>query len=315
MASTLNQLKVMTVVVADTGDFNSIEKYKPTDATTNPSLLLQAAKMPQYQDLVKSIVAESESVEEAFDKLFVEFGAKILDIVPGRVSTEVDARLSYSVDDQVAKARKLIGMYESRGIKRERILIKLSSTYEGIAACKILEAEGIHCNMTLIFSIAQAVLCGEAKATLISPFVGRILDWYVANTDKKTYEGHEDPGVQRVTQVYNYYKKHGYKTEVMGASFRNVGEIMALAGCDLLTINPKLLEPLSSSTDPVTRFLSPEKAMESESPKLSYDEQQFLDAIKNDPMANEKLYGGVDTFSADAVKLEDQLKAMFAEKK
>lgn len=314
MASALDQLKSFTTVVADTGDFNSIAKYKPTDATTNPSLLLQAAKMPQYEDLVKTVVKNASSVEDAFDKLFIEFGIEILKLIPGRVSTEVDARLSYDADAQVKKARKLIKMYEDRGISRDRILIKLSSSYEGIAACKVLEAEGIHCNMTLMFSLCQAVLCAEANATLISPFVGRILDWYVANTDTKTYAPDEDPGVKSVREIYNYYKKFGYKTQVMGASFRNVGEILALAGCDLLTISPKFLETLSASSDPVERKLSPENSKDAATEKREYTEASFRKELEENKMAYEKLHSGIDSFSADAIKLEEQLKTLLQAK-
>ncbi|PIK62288.1 transaldolase [Apostichopus japonicus] len=267
MASTLDQLKSFTTVVADTGDFEAIGQYKPTDATTNPSLILAAAGMPQYRALIEQAVqygkSKGKTIDEqvtfAMDKIFVIFGLEILKIVPGRVSTEVDARLSFDLDGQLAKAQSLIALYEEEGISKERILIKLSSTWEGIQAAKILESKfGIHCNLTLLFSFAQAVACAEAGVTLISPFVGRILDWYKKSTGTESYEPHDDPGVKSVTQIYNYYKKFGYKTVVMGASFRNTGEILALAGCDLLTIGPKLLENLQHSDEQVTRHLNPD---------------------------------------------------------
>uniref|UniRef100_A0A8B9DM59 Transaldolase n=1 Tax=Anser cygnoides TaxID=8845 RepID=A0A8B9DM59_ANSCY len=265
MESALDQLKHHTTVVADTGDFNAIDEYKPLDATTNPSLILAAAQMPAYQKLVDDAVAygkklggsEDEQIQNACDKLFVLFGAEILKRIPGRVSTEVDARLSFDKEGMIQRARRLIDLYKEAGIGKDRILIKLSSTWEGIQAGKVLEAEyGIHCNMTLLFSFAQAVACAEAGVTLISPFVGRILDWYVANGDKKTYEPSEDPGVKSVTKIYNYYKKFGYKTIVMGASFRNTGEIKALTGCDYLTISPKLLAELSKEHVKLTPTLS-----------------------------------------------------------
>lgn len=244
MASSLVQLKKFTTVVADTGDFESISKYKPTDATTNPSLLLAASKMPQYKHLIEKAVQYGkangstleEQVTEAMDKIFVLFGVEILKLVPGRVSTEVDARLSFDVEGSIEKAKKFIKLYEEAGISKERILIKLSTTWEGVEAARKLEQEGIHCNMTLLFSFAQAVACAEANVTLISPFVGRILDWYVKNTDQKEFQPADDPGVKSVTAIYNYYKKFDYKTVVMGASFRNTGQITELAGCDLLTI-------------------------------------------------------------------------------
>ncbi|XP_040826634.1 transaldolase isoform X1 [Ochotona curzoniae] len=263
--SALEQLKQFTTVVADTGDFHAIEEYKPQDATTNPSLILAAAQMPAYQELVQEAVAygkklggsQEQQLRNAMDKLFVLFGVEILKKIPGRVSTEVDARLSFDKAAMVARARRLIELYKEAGVSKERILIKLSSTWEGIQAGKELEEQhGIHCNMTLLFSFAQAVACAEAGVTLISPFVGRILDWHVANTDKKSYEPLEDPGVQSVTRIYNYYKKFGYKTIVMGASFRNTGEVKALAGCDFLTIAPKLLAELLKDTTKLTPMLS-----------------------------------------------------------
>ncbi|XP_039294971.1 probable transaldolase isoform X2 [Nilaparvata lugens] len=265
MSSTLAQLKSMTTVVADSGDCVAMKKYKPTDATTNPSLILMAASMPQYKHLIEKAVefgvkngkSTQEKVDAAMDKLVILFGTEILNIIPGRVSTEVDARLSFDQKASIEKAKKYIKMYEEQGIGKERILIKLASTWEGIQAARILESEyGIHCNLTLLFSFYQAVACAEAGVTLISPFVGRILDWYVANTSQKSFEPFDDPGVQSVTKIYNYYKKFGYKTVVMGASFRNTGEIRALAGCDLLTISPKLLEELENSNEAIHEALN-----------------------------------------------------------
>ncbi|VVC34763.1 Hypothetical protein CINCED_3A015868 [Cinara cedri] len=263
--SSLTQLKDFTVVVADTGDFATMKKYQPTDATTNPSLILAAAKMPQYKDLIskalKLAIATAKTVEEqteeAMDNLVVLFGTEILSLIPGRVSTEVDARLSFDKEASIAKAIKYIKMYEKAGISKDRILIKLASTWEGIQAAKVLEQQhGIHCNLTLLFSLYQAIACAESDVTLISPFVGRILDWHVANTNKKSFEPLDDPGVKSVTNIYNYFKKFNYKTVVMGASFRNIGEIKALAGCDLLTISPKLLEELESTNEPLTQYLT-----------------------------------------------------------
>uniref|UniRef100_A0A8B9RMY5 Transaldolase n=1 Tax=Astyanax mexicanus TaxID=7994 RepID=A0A8B9RMY5_ASTMX len=267
MESALDQLKKFTVVVADTGDFNAIEEYKPQDATTNPSLILAAAKMSAYQQLVDQAIkfgianggTEEEQLINTVDKLFVNFGLEILKKIPGRVSTEVDARLSFDKDAMVTRARRLISLYEEAGISKDRVLIKLSSTWEGIQAGRELEEKyGIHCNMTLLFSFAQAVACAEARVTLISPFVGRILDWYKENTDRKSYEPHEDPGVLSVTKIYNYYKKFGYQTVVMGASFRNIGEVKALAGCDLLTISPGLLGELSKDHSAISCALTPQ---------------------------------------------------------
>ncbi|CAB3367866.1 Hypothetical predicted protein [Cloeon dipterum] len=313
MSSSLAQLKELTTVVADSGDFEVMEKYKPTDATTNPSLILLAAKMPQYKHLIEKAVEygksagknEKEQLEEAMDKLLVLFGTEILKIVPGRVSTEVDAKLSFDKNGSVKKAIKLISMYKEHGIEKERILIKLASTWEGIQAAKELEEKhGIHCNLTLLFSFCQAVACAEAGVTLISPFVGRILDWYVANTDKKSYKPEEDPGVVSVTRIYNYYKKFNYKTVVMGASFRNIGEVKALAGCDLLTISPKLLEELDSSNEPVPIKLSSEKAKSSSEKKIELSEEQFRWMLNEDQMATDKLSDGIRKFSEDARKLE-----------
>lgn len=313
MASSLEQLKPMTVVVADTGDFETMIKYKPTDATTNPSLLLAAATLPQYQHLVEKAVEygkNQEGDDEAklaatIDKLFVLFGVEILKIVPGRVSTEVDARLSFDKEGSVKKALKLIDLYAEEGIGKDRVLIKLASTWEGIQAAKELEENhGVHCNLTLLFSFCQAVACAEAGVTLISPFVGRILDWYVSNTSTKTFTPEEDPGVKSVTQIYNYYKKFDYKTVVMGASFRNIGEVIALAGCDLLTISPKLLEELDASTATVEKKLNAEQAKATNLERIDMDEKTFRWMLNEDQMATDKLSDGIRKFAADAIKLE-----------
>jgi len=307
------QLKASgTLVVADTGDFEAISKFKPRDATTNPSLILAAAKMPQYAEVVEQAIKAAKSgatldeqVEIAMDRLFVDFGAEILKVVEGRVSTEVDARLSFDKEAQVAKALKLISLYEKLGVSKERVLIKLSSTWEGIKAAEELESKhGIHCNLTLLFSFAQAVACAEAKVTLISPFVGRIMDWYKAKNNK-SYEAEEDPGVLSVRKIFNYYKKHGYQTVVMGASFRNTGEVLALAGCDLLTISPKLLAELDNMSDEVPQKLSVESATASESLRISLDEAGFRWLHNEDAMAVEKLSQGIRGFAVDAAKLED----------
>lgn len=317
MSSSLDQLKDITVVVADTGDFEAMKKYKPTDATTNPSLILQAAKMPQYAKLIDQAVeygkkngsSTSEKLTETMDKLFVLFGCEILKIIPGRVSIEVDARLSFDREASLEKARKFIKMFAEENIDKERILIKLASTWEGIQAARELEDKyGVHCNLTLLFSFAQAVACAEAGVTLISPFVGRILDWYVANTEKKSYVPEEDPGVKSVTKIYNYYKKFGYKTVVMGASFRNEGEIRQLAGCDLLTISPKLLEQLQNTTDPVKQVLSVESAKKMNMEKLHMKEATFRWHMNEDQMATDKLSEGIRKFAADGIKLEQMLK-------
>ncbi|XP_014293656.1 transaldolase-like [Halyomorpha halys] len=289
--------------------------YNPTDATTNPSLILAAAKLPEYENLLQEAVSygvkngdpksiESQ-VETAMDKLLVLFGTSILNIIPGRVSTEVDARLSFNVTGSVEKAKKYIKLYEEHGISKERVLIKLASTWEGIQAARILEEEyGIHCNLTLLFSFCQAVACAEAKVTLISPFVGRILDWYVNNTGKKSYEPLDDPGVKSVTEIYNYYKKFGYKTAVMGASFRNIGEIKALAGCDLLTISPKLLSDLENDSEGIKRMLDPIKASELNLSKIELDEPKFRWLLNEDQMATDKLSEGIRKFAEDTIKLE-----------
>lgn len=323
MATSLDQLKQYTVVVADTGDFEAIDKFKPIDATTNPSLILAASQMPQYADIVEQAVKESiteasdenEQVTLAMDKLFVQFGLKILKIVPGRVSTEVDARLSFDKEAQIEKAKKLIAMYEKNGIKKERVLIKLSSTWEGIQAGKVLEAEyGIHCNLTLLFAFAQAVACAEANITLISPFVGRIYDWYKQTTGQAVFEKHEDPGVKSVTTIYNYYKKFGYKTIVMGASFRNTDQITALAGCDHLTISPGLLDKLQKSEEKVEKVLNAEAAQKLDIEKVSLDEKQFRWLLNEDQMATEKLSDGIRKFAADAIKLENHLRNLIKAK-
>jgi transaldolase len=307
----LDQLKKFTVVVADTGDFESMKSYQPQDATTNPSLILQAAEKPEYRPLVEKAVAEFRNsgltgqalLSAILDRILILFGLEILKIVPGRVSTEVDARLSFDTEATVAKARELIAAYEKEGHTRERILIKIASTWEGIKAAEILEKDGIRCNLTLLFSFAQAVACAEAKVQLISPFVGRILDWYKANTGKD-YQGDEDPGVISVKAIYNYYKKFGYKTEVMGASFRNVGEIQALAGCDLLTISPGLLKELQASTEPLARRLDPAAAASDPVEKITLDEKAFRFLYNEDAMAVEKTADGIRKFSADIIKLE-----------
>jgi len=307
----LDQLKQITTVVADTGDFESMKAYKPQDATTNPSLILQAAAKPEYRHLVEQAVKENPgaSLDAILDRILILFGLEILKIVPGRVSTEVDARLSFDTEGTIAKARHLIAAYEKEGQPRERILIKIASTWEGIKAAEVLEKEGIHCNLTLLFSFAQAVACAEAGVQLISPFVGRILDWHKAATGKD-YQAEEDPGVISVRQIYNYYKKHGYKTEVMGASFRNKGEILALAGCDLLTISPGLLGELQASTETVIPCLTPAEAAKSGGEKISLDEKAFRYALNEDAMATEKTAQGIRNFAADIVKLEALIKTL-----
>ena len=310
----LDQLKDMTVVVSDTGDFNSVEKFRPRDATTNPSLIATAAGMPAYAKIVddalvwaKKEANGGEVMKLAIDRLAVEFGLRILKIIPGRVSTEVDARLSYDTQGSVAKARTLIGMYEAAGTSRERILIKLATTWEGIRAAEILEKEGIHCNMTLLFGMHQAVASADAHATLISPFVGRILDWFKKSTGKESYPAAEDPGVLSVTKIYNYYKRHGHKTEVMGASFRNMGEITELAGCDLLTIAPNLLAELEKTTGDLARKLDPAKASSMDIPKITVDEATFRKMHDADQMAKDKLDEGIQGFTKSLVALEKQL--------
>lgn len=310
-ATQLDQLKQFTTVVADTGDFESMRQYQPRDATTNPSLILAAASKPEYGYLVDKAVADRKNsgltgarqIEDIIDHVLVNFGMEILKIVPGRVSTETDARLSFDTVGTLAKARQLIAMYEARDIRRERVLIKIASTWEGIRAAEVLEREGIHCNLTLLFSFAQAVACAEAGVQLISPFVGRILDWYKAAM-KRDYVGAEDPGVQSVTQIYNYYKKFGYKTEVMGASFRNIGEITELSGCDLLTISPALLGELAASTAPLSRKLDVTTAQQLSVDKVTFDEKLFRFQLNEDAMATEKTAEGIRKFAADSRKLE-----------
>lgn len=304
----LEQLKTMTTVVADTGDFESMRTYLPTDATTNPSLIYAAAQKAEYRPLVDEIFQKMKgNLEETIDHLFVRFGLEILKIVPGRVSTEVDARLSFDTKKSIEKAQKLIALYEEAGIPKERVLIKLASTWEGIEAAKELEKQGIHCNMTLLFSLPQAIACAEAKATLISPFVGRILDWHKEKEPEKAFSPSEDPGVQSVTEIYHYYKKYNHATEIMGASFRNIGEIQELAGCDLLTISPKLLEELQSTQTPLPQKLYSKDSTSHPIEKQSFDETTFRLALNENAMASDKLSEGIRNFIKDLRKLEDLL--------
>ncbi|MCL1144885.1 transaldolase [Shewanella sp. 10N.261.52.F9] len=313
MANTLEQLKPFTTIVADTGDIEAIKRYQPEDATTNPSLILKASEIPEYSALIENAItwAKSQSdvlaqqIEDAGDKLAVNIGLEILKIVPGRISTEVDARLSFDQAGSIAKAHKLIKLYQEAGIDKSRILIKLASTWEGICAAKQLEQEGINCNLTLLFSFAQARACAEAGVYLISPFVGRILDWYKKDTGLE-YSATEDPGVVSVTGIYNYYKRHGFNTVVMGASFRNTGEIIELAGCDRLTIGPALLEELQNSNTPIVQKLLP--ATEVVAPEAAMTEAQFRWEFNEDPMAVEKLAEGIRNFAIDQGKLEVMLK-------
>lgn len=303
MTNKLAQLKTMTDVVADTGDIEAIRKYQPLDATTNPSLLYKAAQMDQYAPLVRDALGSTESITAAGDKLSVAIGCEILKLIPGKVSTEVDARLSFDTEASIAKAHHLIDLYSKAGIDKERVLIKVASTWEGIRAAEQLQKEGINCNLTLLFSFSQAAACADAGAFLISPFVGRILDWYKAKTGKSEYAAHEDPGVVSVTQIYNYYKQHQYQTVVMGASFRNTGEIEALAGCDRLTISPQLLGELEADNGELKRALSPEKPGE-QLDKINENESQFRFSINADAMATEKLADGIRGFVADQINLE-----------
>ncbi|MDO9162189.1 MAG: transaldolase [Methylococcaceae bacterium] len=323
MANLLEQLKEFTVVVADTGDIQAIETFKPRDATTNPSLITAAAQMPQYQGIVDDTLKSARSslgkdataaqvVSLAFDRLAVSFGLKILEIIPGRVSTEVDARLSFDTDATIAKGRDLIAQYEEKGINRERILIKIAATWEGIQAAAVLEKEGIHTNLTLLFGIHQAIACAESGITLISPFVGRILDWYKKDTGKESYAPAEDPGVLSVTEIYNYYKKFGYKTEVMGASFRNIGEIVELAGSDLLTIAPSLLAELQATEGTLERKLDPKNAAGLPIEKISIDKATFERLHAENRMASDKLAEGIDGFTKALVSLEEILAARLA---
>ena len=307
----LEQLKKFTKVVADTADFESMKEFKPQDATTNPSLVYAATQKPEYAHLLEEVIADRKKsglkghaqIEDICDHLLVQFGTDILKIVPGRVSTETDARLSYDVEGSINKARHLIKLYEDRKIPRERVLIKIASTWEGLKAAEQLQREGIRCNLTLLFSLPQAVRAAEAKVQLISPFVGRIYDWYKKEM-KRDYSGPEDPGVQSVTEIYTYYKKFDIPTEVMGASFRSVGQILELAGCDCLTISPELMEELSKSKEPVERKLTPEKAKSAKIEKLELDEKTFRWMLNDNAMAYEKTGEGIRKFAADVVKLE-----------
>lgn len=323
MANLLEQLRGMTTVVADTGDIDAIEKVKPQDATTNPSLITTAAQMPQYAPIVDGVLADAKKrlgesasdeavAKEAFKHLAVAFGKKILSIIPGRVSTEVDARVSYDTEKTLKQARDIIKLYADQGISKERVLIKIASTWAGIRAAEQLEKEGIHCNLTLLFGVHQAVACAEAKVTLISPFVGRILDWYKKDTGKD-YQGADDPGVQSVTTIYNYFKHFGHKTQVMGASFRNIGEIRELAGCDLLTISPNFLHELEATPGELPRKLDPEKAKSMQIEKLNIDEATFEKMHAADRMAHDKLKEGIEGFSKALENLEQLLAKRVAE--
>ena len=306
----LEQLKQFTKVVADTGDFQSIKAYAPQDATTNPSLILKAVQKPEYLPLLQKAVAESKdgSIDEIVDRLLIAFGVEILKFVPGRVSTEIDAALSFDTEATVAKGRELIALYEAAGVSRERVLIKIASTWEGIRAAEILEKEGIRCNLTLLFALPQAIACAEANVQLISPFVGRIYDWYKKSTGQE-YTGADDPGVQSVKRIYNYYRKFGYKTEVMGASFRNTSQILELAGCDLLTISPDLLQKLADTEGAVERKLNADAASV-DMEKLSVDEKTFRFMLNEDAMATEKLAEGIRAFCVDSAKLKQMIAGM-----
>jgi transaldolase len=309
--SQLDQLKQFTKVVSDTGDFESIGVFKPQDATTNPSLIYAATQKPEYSYILEKVIQDRKSsglsgaaqIEDIIDHVLVAYGLEILDIVPGRVSTETDARLSFDVAGSIAKARHLIDIYAKAGISRDRVLIKIASTWEGIHAAEVLQKDGIHCNLTLLFSMPQAVRCAEARVQLISPFVGRIYDWYKANL-KRDFVGAEDPGVKSVTEIYAYFKKFGYATEIMGASFRNTGQIVELAGCDLLTISPDLLKKLSESYEPVVRKLNPEASKTADIQRLNLDEKSFRFLLNEDAMATEKTAEGIRKFAADIAKLE-----------
>jgi transaldolase len=317
----LEQLRKQTRVVADTGDFTSIEVYKPEDATTNPSLIYEATQDPRYAPLMREAITYAKNrgsddravqLEKAMDKVAVNFGLEILKIVPNRVSTEVDARLSFDKEASIAKARDLIALYEEAGISRERVLIKLAATWEGIKAAEVLEKEGIHCNLTLIFSLVQAVACAEAGVRLVSPFVGRIYDWHLKDKGVETIAPAKDPGVLSVKKIYNYYKKFDYPTQIMGASFRNIVQITELAGCDLLTISPTLLKELEETSDTLDRKLTPEAAKESKLQKISVDEKTFRWMLNEDAMATEKLAEGIRNFTKDLVKLERQMDILLA---
>jgi transaldolase len=307
----LEQLKQYTTIVADTGDFQAMKEFAPHDATTNPSLILKAVQKDEYKPLLESAVRNNagKSTEEIIDRLLVAFGLEILKLIPGRVSTETDARLSFNTPGTIDKGRALIRMYEAADIPRERVLIKIASTWEGIRAAQVLEKEGIRCNMTLLFSLPQAIACADANVQLISPFVGRIYDWHKKSTGQE-YTGADDPGVQSVKRIYDYYRKFGYKTEVMGASFRNTSQITELAGCDLLTISPELLQKLAESDAPVARKLSPEAAQSADLKKITLDEKAFRFMLNEDAMGTEKLAEGIRLFCADAVKLEKLVDAL-----
>ena len=317
MSNHLETLRAITTVVADTGDIEAIKKYQPVDATTNPSLLLKAAAMPQYDNLINAAIAYGKSqsdnksvqINKTCDHLAVAIGKEIVGVIPGRISTEVDARLSFDTQATINKAHELIALYKSVGVDKSRILIKIASTWEGIKAAEVLEKEGINCNLTLLFSFAQARACAEAGTFLISPFVGRILDWYKAKSPEQDFSGANDPGVQSVSNIYQYYKEHGYKTVVMGASFRNTGEIVALAGCDRLTISPQLLEELGQSAGELTAILV--DAGKTKNAEQTLSESEFRWDMNQDPMATEKLAEGIRNFAADQVKLEDLLLARF----
>ncbi len=317
MSTQLEQLKKYTTVVADTGDFRQMEEFTPQDATTNPSLILAAAAKPEYRPIIEGVVESFRNsdlkgdalIGALMDKVIVAFGLEILKRVPGRVSSEVDARLSFDTEATVQKAREIMALYEEAGVSRDRVLIKIASTWEGIQAARILEQEGIHCNLTLLFSLVQAVACAEAGVRLISPFVGRILDWYTKNTGEQ-YTAETDPGVLSVRTIYNYYKKFGYPVQIMGASFRNKGEVLALAGCDLLTISPNLLAELAESEDEVSPLLSPEAAKASDIERIPADEKSFRFLFNEDAMATEKTAEGIRRFSADIRKLEALLASM-----
>jgi transaldolase len=318
MTLTMNQLEALkqfTTVVADTGDFRQLAQYRPQDATTNPSLILKAVQKPEYAPLLRDTMSRfgNRPLDEAMDRLLVQFGREILSIIPGRVSTEVDARLSFDTEATVARAERIIELYQAEGVPVERVLVKVASTWEGIQAAARLERRGIHTNLTLLFSFCQAVACGQAKVRLISPFVGRIYDWYKKSAgsawDEAANAGPNDPGVQSVRQIYLHYKHFGIATEVMGASFRNTGQIQALAGCDLLTISPELLAQLATAEAPLARALDPQQARALDLPPVNYDEAGFRYALNEDAMATEKLAEGIRAFAADAIKLEKLMKA------
>lgn len=307
----LEQLKQYTTIVADTGDFQSIKAFAPQDATTNPSLILKAVQKDEYRPIMEKVAREhaGKSLDQIVDYLLVAFGTEILKIIPGRVSTETDARLSFDTEGSITKGRTLIELYEAAGISRDRVLIKIASTWEGIRAAEVLEKEGIHCNLTLLFSTPQAIACADANVQLISPFVGRIYDWYKKSTGTD-YAGADDPGVQSVKRIYTYYRKFGYKTEVMGASFRNTSQIIELAGCDLLTISPELLQKLAESDTPLVRKLVPGEAKDADVVKLTLDEKTFRSMLNDDAMATEKLSEGIRAFCADAMKLDKLIEAL-----